>query len=91
MQLDFERRALLAELDYGQQSEPAAQDLMRGIEGLDLAIAATPAQSAGDLAVKIERLAEVVEPAPSDGSMSIESMLLKGLLRDARRLAAGGG
>ena len=87
-QLDFERRALLAELDYGQLNEPAARDLMRRIEDLDLAIAATPAQSLSDLATKLDRLADVLKAGLAPGSVTLESVLLKALLHDAKRLSA---
>lgn len=60
-QLDFEQRILLAELDYGHLDEGAAQDLVRRIEDLDLAIAATPAADISELGIKFDRLPTLIK------------------------------
>ncbi len=87
-QLDFERRWLLARIDHEGLGEAAAQDLMRRIEDLDLATAASSSESLAELTLKAERFAAAYwpsgDPAPQD---CIEHILLNAILRDLRELS----
>ena len=90
-QLDFERRWQEARLIQGELLELEAQSVMICLEELELMIAATPAESVEDLAIKMERLAAALLPnfeaSPQD---SLEDILLTAVLDDCRRLAMQG-
>ena len=87
-QLAFARRALVARLDVGGHAEDVADELLQEIEGLDLKIAQSPAATLQDLAVKIDRLADLLEPGVSTEGESLEAVFLHAIRRDARRLSS---
>ena len=82
-QLDFERRALRARLDAGGLLEADAQTLIRKIEDLELAIAATPATSVADIGVKALILKDALN---FDEGGGLEPHLLEAIVRDCFHL-----
>lgn len=90
-QIDFERRWLTAKVAHGGLGDSEQNDLVRRIEDLELAIAATPVNDIDDLAIKVERLAAAfhpsLDPIPED---SIEAVLLKAVMTGCRRLSDHG-
>lgn len=63
--------------------------IMRKLNEVDLRIAATPSKSFADLSGKLIRFSEIeypsIESIPED---SLDTILLKSILRDVQRLAA---
>ncbi len=85
-QLDFERRWMLAKLDHGGNNDDEAQSLIRRIEDLDLAIAASPSETLVDLRIKIERLYTELLPTDVGQEGCLEHVLLAAILSDAVKL-----
>jgi hypothetical protein len=87
-QLSFQRKWKLAQLEHGRLSRERETMLPEDIEALDLHMAALSSEDMADLAVKIDRLAELlwpsVEPMPED---CLEHVLLASVLRDIRALS----
>ena len=82
-QMDFQRRALRARLDAGGFGEVEAQGIIREVEDLELAIAAAPATSVGDIGVKALILKDALGFQRDN---CLEAVLLDGLIRDCRNL-----
>ncbi len=78
-QMDFQRRALRARLSAGDVGEAEAQAIIRKIEDLELAIAASPAASVADIGVKATILKETLSFQESD---NLEAVLLEAVVRD---------
>ncbi len=90
-ELFFERKWLLAQLECGGTEEGSLERdlIMRKLNEVDLRIAATPSKSFADLSGKLIRFSEIeypsIESIPED---SLDTILLKSILRDVQRLAA---
>ncbi len=88
--LVFQRKWMLARLEYGQLTEESAERrrVLDQLVDLDLKIAAYPAQSLSDLIVKLNRYREFFfsegETIPED---SLDHIYLGAILRDAEKLS----
>lgn len=90
-ELFFERKWLLAQLECGGTEDASLERdvIMLKLNDVDLQIAATPSKSVSDLSAKLNRFCEFEYPniksVPED---SLDTILLKSVLRDVQRLAA---
>jgi len=85
-QLDFERRALRARLAFASGNHVDAERLMRQIEDCELSLAATPAGTIADLAIKYGLLFEALAFDQRDAAITLEGILLAALKNDVARL-----
>lgn len=85
--LAAEVRAMLAQVEGGGLSDGDAELLMAKVNGLELQIARTPAQTVAGLAVKL-RIAE--DYWQEDKAETTDLLCLRAALADAERLAATG-
>lgn len=74
----------MTRLDFVGKDEARAERLMLKIEDCDLMIAAAPAESMTDLAVKFEVLLEALAFDPDAAATSLEGVLLLALREDFR-------
>ena len=89
-QLDLERRWLSARITRGHRNlcESRKSEILSRIDALDLAMAATPAETAEDLLIKLEHLAEILFPhVDAISPDTFEEILFIAVLDDVRTLA----
>ncbi len=89
-QLDFERRWLSAQLQYGSTCLAAheIQKALTKVDTLNLKIAARPAETVEELLIKLDLVSELLGFS-TDGSVqdTFEAVMFCAVLNDARRLA----